>query len=144
MGYDIYSLREDRDKAEAYAKKSRNLWIEEDGSYAATAPSTVYYRMNIWGMGILRELNEQLGVGFLNEYLVDNSGRVIRSWECEDAAETLASKTDEEILEVVKSVVANEEQISGDADEIQAWAKEVRMWQEYLLICSDLKGCEVL
>lgn len=143
MGYDIYSLREDRDKAAAYAKKSRNLWIEEDGSYAVNAPSTVYYRMNIWGMGILRELNEQLGVGFLNEYLVDNSGRVIRNWECEDAAEILASKTDEEILEVVASVVANEEQLNNP-DEIQAWAKEVRMWQEYLLICSDLKGCEVL
>jgi hypothetical protein len=99
--------------------------------------------MNIWGMGILRQLNEKLGVGFLNEALWDNSGTVIRDWECEDAADALAAKDDLEIRAAVIEAVKDEPELNND-EQVGLWVKEVRAWQEYLRICADLKGCEVL
>jgi hypothetical protein len=147
MGYDIYSMREDREKSLAFAKKA-TPWIFGDSDEAPDYwRNTAYYRMNIGGMGILRKLNELLGVGFLNEALWDNSGTVIRDWECHDAAEALAQKDD---LEIRAAVIEALNEYDGtkfliDKDgEVQGWIEEVRHWQEYLRICSELKGCEVL
>ena len=143
MGYDIYSMREDREKSHAFAKKSTPWVLEENGELPDYWRNTAYYRMNIWGMGTLRQLNEKLGVGFLNEALWDNSGTVIRDWECYDAAEALAKKDDLEIRAAVVEVVKDDPQLNND-EGVGLWVQEVRHWQEYLRICSDLKGCEVL
>ena len=147
MGYDIYSMREDREKSLAYAKKA-TPWIFGGSDEAPDYwRNTVYYRMNIGGMGILRKINELLGVAFLNEALWDNSGTVIRDWECGDASEILAKKDD---LEIRAAVIEALNEYDGaqfliDKDgEVQGWIEEVRHWQEYLHICSELKGCEVL
>ena len=143
MGYDIYSMREDREKSLAYAKKA-TPWIFGGSDEAPDYwRNTVYYRMNIGGMGILRKINEILGVEFLNEALWDNSGTVIRDWECEDAAEKLAAKDDLEIRAAVIEVVKDEPELNND-EQVGLWVQEVRAWQEYLSICAELKGCEVL
>lgn len=143
MGYDIYSMREDREKSHEYAKKHTPWVLEENGELPDYWRNTAYYRMNIWGMGVLRALNEKLGVEFLNEALWDNSGTVIRDWECEDAAEKLAAKDDLEIRAAVIEVVKDEPELNND-EQIGLWVQEVRAWQEYLSICANLKGCEVL
>ena len=143
MGYDIYSMREDREKSLAYAKKA-TPWIFGGSDEAPDYwRNTVYYRMNIGGMGILRKINEILGVEFLNEALWDNSGTVIRDWECEDAAGKLAAKDDLEIRAAVIEVVKDEPELNND-EQVGLWVQEVRAWQEYLSICAELKGCEVL
>lgn len=141
MGYDIYSMLPDKEKAKKYAKEATPWVFDEHGVYVGS--DSVYYRMNIWGMGILRSLNEALGVSYLNEYLCDNSGRVIRSWECREAADHLNGLSDDEIREAVMEIVAGDTQLDTP-EEIAAWVKEVRHWQEYLNLCSELKGCEVL
>jgi hypothetical protein len=147
MGYDIYSMREDREKSLAFAKKA-TPWVFGDNDEAPDYwRNTAYYRMNIGGMVILRKINELLGVAFLNEALWDNSGTVIRDWECFDAWEILVKKDDLEIRAAVIEALSSDEHASFLIDkdgEIQGWIEEVRHWQEYLHICSDLKGCEVL
>ena len=147
MGYDIYSMREDREKSHEYAKKNTPWVLGDNGELPDYWRNTAYYRMNIWGMGILRQLNERLGVGFLNEALWDNSGTVIRDWECGDAAEILAKKDDLEIRAAVIEALSSDPHASFLIDkdgEVQGWIEEVRHWQEYLRLCSELKGCEVL
>lgn len=138
MGYDIYSMMPNRDAAEAYARKATTWLIDENDQY--TGGDTVYYRMNIWGMAILRQLNDKLGVEYLNEYLWDNSGKVIRAWECHEASEHLNSIPDEVIRAAVKSTVEN----PNDEEDVEGWVNEVRNWQQYLRVCGALKGCEVL
>ena len=141
MGYDIFSMREDKAAAEAYARKHTKWLFDANGNY--TGSEAVYYRLNIWGMGILRQLNEKLGVEYLNNALWDNSGTVIRDWECHEASEHLNGIPDEVIREAVQEVVKGDEHLDNP-EEIQAWVNEVRSWQEYLRICGALKGCEVL
>ena len=147
MGYDIYSMREDRQKSHEYAKKHTPWVLEENGELPDYWRNTAYYRMNIGGMGILRKINEILGVEFLNEALWDNSGTVIRDWECRDAAEALAAKDDLDIRAAVIEALSSYDgaQFLIDKDgEVEGWIQEVRHWQEYLDLCSELKGCEVL
>ena len=147
MGYDIYSMREDREKSHEYAKKNTPWVLGDNGELPDYWRNTAYYRMNIWGMGILRQLNEKLGVEFLNEALWDNSGTVIRDWECRDAAEALAAKDDLDIRAAVIEALSSYDgaQFLIDKDgEVEGWIQEVRHWQEYLDLCSELKGCEVL
>ena len=143
MGYDIYSMRPDREQSLAFAKKATPWVLEENGELPSYWQDTAYFRMNIWGMGVLRQLNEKLGVEFLNEALWDNSGTVIRDWECRDAAEALSKKDDLEIRAAVVEVVKNEPELNND-EQVGLWVEEVRHWQEYLRICAELKGCEVL
>ena len=131
----------------AYAKKA-TPWIFGGSDEAPDYwRNTVYYRMNIGGMGILRKINEILGVEFLNEALWDNSGTVIRDWECRDVAEALAAKDDLDIRAAVIEALSSYDgaQFLIDKDgEVEGWIQEVRHWQEYLDLCSELKGCEVL
>lgn len=143
MGYDIYSMRPDRERSHDYAKKRTPWVLEDDGSLPSYWQDTAYYRMNIWGMAVLRELNDRLGVASLNEALWDNSGTVIRDWECRNAAELIAAKSDAEIRTIVAEVVKAFPELDNE-EQIGMWVEEVRSWQEYLALCADLKGCEVL
>jgi hypothetical protein len=145
MGYDIFSMREDRAKAIAYDKKWGNdFWFDkETGEYQRKA-DTVYFRANIWGMAIIREIHSALGIAELNEALYDNSGTVIRDWECERYADFFDGKTDEEIkAAVLVAFAAQAPESAQDAEEIAAWIKEIRAWADFLRVCSDLKGAEV-
>jgi hypothetical protein len=55
MGYDIESVDSNPAQAEAFAKRYEyNYMFETDGSYKGAA--TVYFRANIWGMGIIRNV----------------------------------------------------------------------------------------
>lgn len=149
MGYDIYSLLPDREAAAAHAKKYRSMWIDEDGSYAAEAPDTLYFRLNIWCMPMLRDFHEAIGLDDVNESLVDNSGDVIKNYQCRQLSEKIAAMGDDEIIAEM-SVIIKGNAYASDADkadpseEATAWLGLVREWQDFLALCADLKGCEVL
>lgn len=145
MGYDIFSMREDRKKAIAYDQKWGNtFWFNKETGEYERKSNTVYYRMNIGGMVVLRDIHLTLGVADLNDSLYDNSGTVIRDWECEKFADAIDAKTDEEILLAVKAALAAQSPETVDEpEEIAAWAKEVRAWADFLRTCSELKGAEV-
>jgi hypothetical protein len=145
MGYDIFSMREDREKAIAYDKKWGNdFWFNKETGEYERKSNTVYFRANIWGMAILREVHSALGVADLNDALYDNSGTVIRDWECEKYADLIDAKTDDEILAaVLVAFAAQSPESAEDPEEITAWVKEVRAWADFLRTCSDLKGAEV-
>jgi len=149
MGYDIYSLLPDRKVAEAHAKKHRSMWINEDGSYDEKAPDTLYFRLNIWGMPMLRDFHEAIGFDDVNENLYDNSGNIIKDYECRKISEKIASLTDDEIKkEMVEILLRNpfiDDATKADpSEEATAWVELIREWQEFLSGCSELKGCEVL
>ena len=149
MGYDIYSLLPDREAAAAHAKKYRSMWIDEDGSYAEKAPDTIYFRLNIWGMPMLRDFHDAIGFDEVNENLYDNSGNIIKDYECRKISEKIASLTDDEIKkEMVEILLRNpftDDATKADpSEEADAWVGLVREWQEFLAQCADLKGCEVL
>jgi hypothetical protein len=149
MGYDIYSLLPNREAAAAHAKKYRSMWIDEDGSYAEKAPDTIYFRLNIWGMPMLRDFHDAIGFDEVNENLYDNSGNIIKDYECRKISEKIASLTDDEIKkEMVEILLRNpftDDATKADpSEEADAWVGLVREWQEFLAQCADLKGCEVL
>jgi hypothetical protein len=149
MGYDIYSLREDRELAAAHAKKFRSMWIEPDGSYADKAPSALYFRLNIWGMGYLRSFHEEIGQGGVNENLYDNSGNIIKDYECEDLSEAIGKLEDGEIKKIMIGILLaspyTDDATKVDPDEeATAWVGMIREWQEFLAASAKLKGCEVL
>jgi hypothetical protein len=149
MGYDIYSLREDRSLAEAHAKKFRSMWIEPDGSYAERAPSTLYFRLNIWGMGYLRSFHEEIGQGEVNENLYDNSGNIIKDYECEDLSEAIGKLEDGEIKKIMTGILlaspyTDDATKADPEEESTAWLGVIREWQEFLAASANLKGCEVL
>jgi len=55
MGYDIESVDANMAQAEAFAKRYEYEYMfEADGSYKGAA--TVYFRANIWGMAIIRNV----------------------------------------------------------------------------------------
>lgn len=149
MGYDIYSLREDRELAAAHAKKFRSMWIEKDGSYAEKAPSALYFRLNIWGMGYLRSFHEEIGFPEVNENLYDNSGNIIKDYECEELSEAIKQLSDERIKDIMTTIlIADPNTDDGTKanpdEEATAWLGLIREWQEFLAHCVGLKGCEVL
>ena len=149
MGYDIYSLREDRSLAEAHAKKFRSMWIEPDGSYAERAPSALYFRLNIWGMGYLRSFHEEIGFPEVNENLYDNSGNIIKDYECEELSEAIKALSDASIKEIFENVLRNDPHAddatkADPSEEAERWVELAREWQEFLAHCVELKGCEVL
>jgi hypothetical protein len=145
MGYDIFSMREDREKAIAYDQKWGNTFrFDKDTGEYTRSGSTVYFRANIWGMAIIREVHSALGMSDLNDALYDNSGTVIRDWECEKYADHLDAKSDDEIKAALLEVlVATSPELANDPDEVSAWVKEIRAWADFLRVCADLKGCEV-
>lgn len=149
MGYDIFSLLPNREAAAEHAKKYRSMWIEPDGSYAEKAPDTLYFRLNIWGMPMLREFHEAIGFDEVNECLYDNSGDVIKSYQCRGLSEMIAKMTDDEIIHEM-SVIIKGNAYASDADkadpseEAKSWLGLIREWQDFLAACAELKGCEVL
>lgn len=145
MGYDIFSMREDREKAIAYDQKWGNdFWFNKDTGEYERKSNTVYFRANIWSMQVIREVHFALGISELNEALYDNSGTVIRDWECERYADFIDGKTDEEIkAAVLVALAATSPELLGDEAEIAAWVKEIRAWADFLRVCADLKGAEV-
>ena len=149
MGYDIYSLRENRELAAAHAKKFRSMWIEADGSYAALAPSTLYFRLNIWGMGYLRSFHEEIGFPEVNEKLYDNSGNIIKNYECEELSEAIAALSDQRIKDIMAGILlaspyTDDATKTDPEEESTAWVEMIREWQAFLGHCVELKGCEVL
>jgi hypothetical protein len=149
MGYDIYSLLPNREAAAAHAKKYRSMWIDEDGSYAEKAPDTLYFRLNIWGMPMLRDFHEAIGLDDVNESLVDNSGDVIKNYQCRQLSEKIAAMGDDEIKTIMTTLLVNnpytdDETKAAPDEEATAWLGLIREWQEFLALCADLKGCEVL
>jgi len=149
MGYDIYSLLPDREAAAAHAKKYRSMWIDEDGSYAEKAPDTLYFRLNIWGMPMLRDFHEAIGLDDVNESLVDNSGDVIKNYQCRQLSEKIAAMGDDEIKTIMTTLLVNnpytdDETKAAPDEEATAWLGLIREWQDFLALCADLKGCEVL
>ena len=146
MGYDIFSMREDREKAIAYDQKWGNtFWFNKETGEYERKSNTVYYRMNIGGMVVLRDIHLTLGVSDLNDSLYDNSGTVIRDWECEKFADEIDAKTDEEIAAAARPaiVAAYYAQANDLEEEVVYWVKEVRAWADFLRVCADLKGAEV-
>ena len=149
MGYDIYSLLPDREAAAAHAKKYRSMWIDEDGSYAEKAPDTLYFRLNIWGMPMLRDFHEAIGLDDVNESLVDNSGDVIKNYQCRQLSEKIAAMSDDEIKTIMTTLLVNNPYTDDGTkaapdEEATAWLGLIREWQDFLALCADLKGCEVL
>ena len=117
MGYDIFSLLPNREAAAEHAKKYRSMWIEPDGSYAEKAPDTLYFRLNIWGMPLLREFHEAIGFDEVNECLYDNSGDVIKSYQCRGLSEMIAKMSDDEIIaEMTQEQLARLRKLKPDAD----------------------------
>lgn len=149
MGYDIFSLLPDRKAAEAHAKKHRSMWINEDGSYDEKAPETLYFRLNIWGMPMLREFHDSIGFDSVNENLMDNSGNVIKDYECREIAEKIAGTSDQTILEIMTEIIkanpySSDKSKIDPSEEARYWLAIVREWQDFLFGCAKLKGCEVL
>ena len=149
MGYDIYSLRENRELAAAHAKKFRSMWIEKDGSYAESAPSAVYFRLNIWGMGYLRSFHEEIGFSEVNENLCDNSGNIIKDYECEELYNALSEMSEEKIKEIMVGILlaspyTDDETKANPDEEATAWVAVIEEWRQFLGHCRNLKGCEVL
>jgi hypothetical protein len=149
MGYDIYSLREDRALAEAHARKHRSMWFNEDGSYDEKAPSTLYFRLNIWGMGYLRSFHEEIGFPEVNEKLYDNSGNIIKNYECEELSQAIAALSDARIKDIMTGILlaspyTDDATKTDPEEESTAWLKVIREWQDFLGHCVELKGCEVL
>lgn len=149
MGYDIYSLLPDRKAAAEHAKQYRSMWINEDGSYDEKAPDTLYFRLNIWGMPMLREFHDAIGFDDVNENLLDNSGQIIKDYECRAISEKIASMSDDEIKKemieiLIRNPFADDATKADPSEEATAWLGLVREWQAFLGKCADLKGCEVL
>lgn len=149
MGYDIYSLLPDRKAAAEHAKKHRSMWVNEDGSYDEKAPDTLYFRLNIWGMPMLRDFHEAIGLDDVNESLVDNSGDVIKNYQCRQLSEKIAAMGDDEIKTIMTTLLVNnpytdDETKAAPDEEATAWLGLIREWQDFLALCADLKGCEVL
>lgn len=149
MGYDIYSLLPNREVAAAHAKKYRSMWINEDGSYDEKAPDTLYFRLNIWGMPMLREFHDAIGFDEVNESLVDNSGDVIKNYQCRALSEKIAEMSDKEINGIMAEIIrrnpyTDDSTRNDPSEEATAWVELIREWQEFLAQCADLKGCEVL
>jgi hypothetical protein len=146
MGYDIFSMREDREKAIAYDQKWGNtFWFNKETGEYERKSNTVYYRTNIGGMAVLRDIHLALGVADLNDSLYDNSGTVIRDWECEKFADAIDAKTDEEIAAAARPAIVAAYYAQADdlEEEVAYWVKEVRAWADFLRVCADLKGAEV-
>ena len=149
MGYDIYSLRENRELAAAHAKKFRSMWIEKDGSYAENAPSTLYFRLNIWGMGYLRSFHEEIGFPEVNEKLYDNSGNIIKDYECEELYDALSEMSEQKIKEIMTGILlaspyTDDKTKADPEEEATAWVAVIEEWRQFLGHCRNLKGCEVL
>jgi hypothetical protein len=149
MGYDIYSLLPNRDAAAAHAKKYRSMWVNEDGSYDEKAPDTMYFRLNIWGMGYLRAFHDEIGFPEVNENLYDNSGNIIKNYECEELSEAIKSLSDERIKDIMTTILVDDpntidEVKAAPDEEAAAWTAIIREWQDFLAACAELKGCEVL
>jgi hypothetical protein len=149
MGYDIYSLLPDRKAAAEHSKKHRSMWVNEDGSYDEKAPDTLYFRLNIWGMPMLREFHDAIGFDEVNENLLDNSGEVIKDYECRALSEKIASMSDEQIKNEMIAIIANNPFMDDHtkafpSEEATSWVGLIREWQAFLEKCADLKGCEVL
>ena len=149
MGYDIYSLRENRELAAAHAKQFRSMWIEKDGSYAESAPSTLYFRLNIWGMGYLRSFHEEIGFPEVNENLYDNSGNIIKDYECEELYDALSEMSEQKIKEIMTGILlaspyTDDKTKADPEEEATAWVAVIEEWRQFLGHCRNLKGCEVL
>ena len=149
MGYDIYSLRENRELAAAHAKQFRSMWIEPDGSYAERAPSTLYFRLNIWGMGYLRSFHEEIGFPEVNEKLYDNSGNIIKDYECEELYDALSEMSEQKIKEIMTGILlaspyTDDKTKADPEEEATAWVAVIEEWRQFLGHCRNLKGCEVL
>jgi hypothetical protein len=54
MGYDIVTMRADKAKAEAFAKKYEYFYLFNKDTGEFDGGDTVYFRSNIWGMGTIR------------------------------------------------------------------------------------------
>ena len=149
MGYDIYSLRENRELAAAHAKQFRSMWIEPDGSYAERAPSTLYFRLNFWGMGYLRSFHEEIGFPEVNEKLYDNSGNIIKDYECEELYDALSEMSEQKIKEIMTGILlaspyTDDKTKADPEEEATAWVAVIEEWRQFLGHCRNLKGCEVL
>jgi hypothetical protein len=98
---------------------------------------------------MLRDFHDAIGFDEVNENLYDNSGNIIKDYECRKISEKIASLTDDEIKkEMVEILLRNpftDDATKADpSEEADAWVGLVREWQEFLAQCADLKGCEVL
>ena len=149
MGYDIYSLRENRELAAAHARQFRSMWIEKDGSYAENAPSTLYFRLNIWGMGYLRSFHDEIGFSEVNENLYDNSGNIIKDYECEELYDALSEMSEQKIKEIMTGILlaspyTDDKTKADPEEEATAWVAVIEEWRQFLGHCRNLKGCEVL
>lgn len=149
MGYDIYSLLPNREAAMRQAKKYRSLWINDDGSYDEKAPDTVYFRLNIWGMPLLREFHEEIGLGEVNENLCDNSGNIIKDYECRAIADKIGTLDHQEVKDIMRGILiaseyGKDEPLAKVEEAAEAWTEIVYEWASFLTECAELKGCEVL
>lgn len=159
MGYDIFSQDENREVAEAHARKWRREGffspVDEKGDYIGG--DSVYFRLNIWGMGMLRMMLWDLGATAPLGALSDNSGQLITPEECLLTAAVLSSVSDEKIKDVagaayihetdwMRTAGLNDEKPPTDAqveEEATSWIPLVREFEDYLIVCASLGGAVV-
>lgn len=173
MGYDISTVRGDKDMAAAFAKAYNYTWMfnNETGEYEGT--DQPYFRANIWGMGTLRQMistlysesdimteANDLAMTNILETLSWNDGKLVSPSDCE----LIISLYDEQKVlniayhTVLLRVMEDKEYLKGmrptedgkweqyEATVIEAAEGYVSLLKEfisYLEIAKELDGCLV-
>ena len=135
MGYDIFTVEADEKlHAEYHAKWEYGKDFETGG--------TLYFRHNIWGMGILRTWLIEAGgaAEAVTEHLVWNDGQLIDAATCTAVADqidaTIAGKTDEEAY---GGIIGYDKKVM-DAEDVK---DSVLNFRDYLRYAAQLGGCNV-
>jgi hypothetical protein len=100
-------------------------------------------------MGYLRAFHDEIGFSEVNENLYDNSGNIIKDYECEQLHNAISELSGEKIKEIMTGILLaspyTDDKTKADPDEeATAWVEVIEEWREFLGLCRTLKGCEVL
>lgn len=164
MGYDIFSIERDAASAEAHARKFMREGVfssfDEDGNFIGS--DALYFRLNMWGMSIMRRILYDLGVTevALYEALADNGGNEISPELCLEVAAILRAQPDDKVKSVAakcyvdaiesyrafghgneKTPLPTDEMVEKEAEE---WLSFVDEWAGFLEGSAKLGGAIVL
>lgn len=142
MGYDVYSRLGDAKRAMDFARKYEYNWMfDKESNFKGD--ERVYYRVNIWGMGTIRQYLAEVASAQNQMEELDpilkkfswNDGDWVTIQECTFLAD-LIEFSPQDVKDLAAEAVAED----GDTEGLN---KGLAEFVEYLRICAELEGCEV-